>query len=183
MNLDLLLRLYPIDDIGMDDPYFISDEDGDVAIMRISPSKCMHSIHRSFISPVQHDSLKIHVGDVGFLVGYPRGINTRSNEGPLPIWKSVTIASEPSLASSTQPLLIDSWGEPGLSGGPVFIEKVVQHQTHRRLLGIYTGRQQTSPSDLDKSTESLGIVVPLEAALGLFWSKKFDLDTRVQPFY
>jgi hypothetical protein len=165
-RLKTLIRLYPDGDEGMDYPQYIADETRDVAVIHIEESEIPYPLDPSFLDH-NYKVVPLRIGDAGFVIGYPRGIQTNSNEGPLPIWKGVTIASEPAFTGPDQPLLIDSWGEKGLSGGPMFVEKPVPGigPKCKRLVGIYTGRQKTV--DEDGRSESLGRVTPLELVLEL----------------
>ena len=69
-------------------------------------------------------------------------------------------------ASAQQPLLIDSWGESGLSGAPVVTLEASITDPKRRMLGIYTGRKFTKASERNKE-QSLGMVTPTEDVIRL----------------
>jgi trypsin-like peptidase len=74
------------------------------------------------------------VGDKLYLVGYPYGFSIRGAEQPTPIVLTRFAAS--SIAGGMrQSILLDSAGAPGMSGGPVFLER----DSSVRLFGIYTG--------------------------------------------
>ncbi len=79
------------------------------------------------------------------LIGYPYGLYDQSNY--LPIWKTGTFASEPSIDFEGQPLFIaDVSAFPGMSGSPVFAiatgmyekeEGIVTSGWVKKFLGIY----------------------------------------------
>jgi hypothetical protein len=109
-------------------------------------------LDEGFLDPKLHSVLKIGIGDNCFVVGYPTGIQNVTADGPTPIWKAATIASEPRYTGVDQPLLIDTWGERGLSGGPAFSEKKIGHTEHHRLIGIYSGRRLTEGHQGEKGS-------------------------------
>lgn len=170
-----LVRLYPRNDEHQGTPLYVCDAARDVAIIKLQTDLCPAPLDESFLDPRLYNVVQLRIGDAGSLVGYPRGIQVSTNQGPLPIWKSVTIASEPAFTGPTQPLLIDSWGEMGLSGAPMFVEKGTAHTPLRRFVGIYTGRQSTE-TDEHGRTESLGRVTPLEVVMKIFYEKRSEID-------
>jgi hypothetical protein len=92
------------------------------------------------------------IGDDCFICGFPEGI-----KGPdgTPIWKRASIATQPTLSWNDQPmLLVDTTGNPGLSGSPVIARGsgvLKQQPSEKRsgsnvigtwysVLGVYSGR-------------------------------------------
>lgn len=91
-------------------------------------------------------------GDECFIVGYPEGMS-----GPLgtPIHKRASVASEPNASEmANEPILVDTLGNPGLSGSPVFargsgifnpglsneLQPDTLFGTWETFLGMYCGR-------------------------------------------
>ncbi|MEL7026626.1 MAG: trypsin-like peptidase domain-containing protein, partial [Pseudomonadota bacterium] len=91
-------------------------------------------------------------GDECFIVGYPEGLS-----GPLrtPIHKRASVASEPAASKmAAEPILVDTLGNPGLSGSPVFargsgifnpgfkegLQPDTIFGTWETFLGMYSGR-------------------------------------------
>lgn len=91
------------------------------------------------------------IGDGCFVSGFPEGISGPSST---PIWKRASIASHPHLNHDEQPVfLIDTIGNKGLSGSPVFIVDTVARIVGKdklsttvnfgpivSFLGVYAGR-------------------------------------------
>ncbi|MFT5491977.1 MAG: hypothetical protein ACI8V5_002342 [Limisphaerales bacterium] len=73
-------------------------------------------------------------GDKCLVVGFPYGFSSAGPEQPTPIVLTRFLASR-RLAGRQQQVLLESAGAPGMSGGPVFIER----DDDLLLLGIYTG--------------------------------------------
>jgi hypothetical protein len=176
------LRLYS----GTNEPHeedqrlYAVSKERDIAIIKVDLSKAkgdrvFYPLDESFLDPKVHSVLKIGIGDNCFVVGYPTGMHTATPDGPTPIWKAATIASEPRYTGPDQPLLIDTWGERGLSGGPVFSEKTVGHTELHRLIGIYSGRMFTQCHQGEKE-QSLGTVTPTELVMELFKESRDTLD-------
>jgi S1-C subfamily serine protease len=141
---------------------FVFDKSNDIAIIKIRDPK--GKVWRDFNSNLfneNHSHVKLEIGQKCFVIGYPNGIFTSGHSGPLPIWKGATIASEPLLACDKNPLLIDTWGAPGMSGGPVITLSKNQYNQidGHRVIGIYTGRALI-PNQSEH--ESLGRVTPME---------------------
>lgn len=74
------------------------------------------------------------LGDKVYVVGFPYGPSTNGLGPPAPavLIRFVTAAE---VSSRRQELLLDSGGVPGMSGGPVFVER----DNEIALLGVYTG--------------------------------------------
>jgi hypothetical protein len=91
-----------------------------------------------------HDNLFSHVGFQCFVIGYP----TLAVGGfMLPIWRSGSIASDPSVPIDSKPIfLLDAATGPGFSGSPVF-------------------RMQIGPAPFHDSTQSTGIRIEGDAVL------------------
>lgn len=73
-------------------------------------------------------------GDKCLVVGYPYGFSAFGPEQPTPVALTRFVASD-RIAGRRQQLLLESIGAPGMSGGPVFIER----GEDLFLLGLYTG--------------------------------------------
>jgi hypothetical protein len=107
---------------------------------------------------------KEEVADDAFIVGYPF---FDINYLQLPIWKRASIASEPDVDVDQLPkLLVDTATRPGLSGSPVFMQRVGIHGMRdgkfdggtiigriRNFVGVYSGR-----IGADEAKAQLGIV-------------------------
>jgi len=74
------------------------------------------------------------LGDKCFVVGYPYGYSAFGQRQPTPVVLTRFVASDRVEGRHCQ-LLIDGMAAPGMSGGPVFIER----NEDLLLLGLYTG--------------------------------------------
>lgn len=123
------------------------------------------------------------------LVGYPYGFFDTANA--LPIWKTGTIASEPTVDFEKKPLLlIDVAAFPGMSGSPVFAiasgiyeladGSAVTPGSVREFLGVYASMQMVGK---DKFLEQLthgaqyGIRDMESLQIGHVWKAKLVLET------
>ena len=68
------------------------------------------------------------------IVGYPYGFSLVGADQPMPVVLTRYIAGM-RIADRRTELLLESFGAPGMSGGPVFIER----DDDLLLLGLYTG--------------------------------------------
>lgn len=74
------------------------------------------------------------IGDKLYIVGYPYGYSALGMEQPTPIVLTRFLAAD-RIKDRQSELLLDGPGAPGMSGGPVFMER--NNSLH--LIGIYTG--------------------------------------------
>lgn len=74
-------------------------------------------------------------GDKCLIVGYPYGFSAAGLTQPTPIVFTRFIASAHNAGSRKFEFFLDGYGAPGMSGGPVLIER----EQSLYLLGIYTG--------------------------------------------
>jgi hypothetical protein len=73
-------------------------------------------------------------GDKLYIVGFPYGFSAQGAEQPTPVVLTRFVAAT-RIAGRHQDILLESTGAPGMSGGPVFVER----GSSIHLLGIYTG--------------------------------------------
>ena len=73
-------------------------------------------------------------GDKCLIVGFPYGFSAFGRDQPTPIALTRFVASD-RIAGRRRQLLLDSIAAPGMSGGPVFVER----DNELLLFGIYTG--------------------------------------------
>ena len=123
------------------------------------------------------------------LVGYPYGFSDATNA--LPIWKTGTIASEPTVDFEKKPLLlIDVSAFPGMSGSPVFAiasgtyeladGSAVTVGSVREFLGIYASMQMVGKEKfLEQITHGVqyGIRDAESLQIGNVWKAKLLLET------
>jgi hypothetical protein len=85
-------------------------------------------------NPVLGSNTMPKAGDKIYIVGFPYGFGTDGCGRPAPIvlTRFVTAAT---VSGRPQEFLLDSGGVPGMSGGPVFVERA----DDIALLGVYTG--------------------------------------------
>lgn len=130
-------------------------------------------------------NMKIRPTSTITLVGYPYGFFDKKNW--LPIWKTGTIATEPSYNFEGKPLmLIDISAFPGMSGSPAFAIANGVYQTIdgpttvgqvRMFLGIYASMQMVTEAkyleELVQKDSKKGIKISSSLELGHIW--KADL--------
>jgi len=130
-------------------------------------------------------NMKIRPTSTITLVGYPYGFFDKKNW--LPIWKTGTIATEPSYNFEGKPLmLIDISAFPGMSGSPAFAIANGAYQTVdgpttvgqvRMFLGIYASMQMITEAkyleELAQKDSGKGINISSSLELGHIW--KADL--------
>lgn len=130
-------------------------------------------------------NMKIRPTSTITLVGYPYGFFDKKNW--LPIWKTGTIATEPSYNFEGKPLmLIDISAFPGMSGSPAFAIANGAYQTVdgpttvgqvRMFLGIYASMQMITEAkyleELAQKDSGKGIKISSSLELGHIW--KADL--------
>jgi hypothetical protein len=85
-------------------------------------------------NPVLSENTMLAPGDKIYVVGFPYGAGTGAVVQPAPVVLTRSVAAT---AVSGRPVefLLDSGGAPGMSGGPVFVER----DDDIALLGVYTG--------------------------------------------
>lgn len=74
-------------------------------------------------------------GDKCLIVGFPYGFSSAGLDQPTAVTFTRFIASAPIAGPRQHEIFLDGYGAPGMSGGPVFIERANQLY----LLGVYTG--------------------------------------------
>jgi len=120
---------------------------------------------------------QLSVMDQAFVTGYPLSATITPNS--LPIYKSGTIASEPSVFDSQPRIYVDGKTKTGMSGSPVMIKRRRESPEHHDtnglsanpldFVGIYSGR------DRQERTE-------FEAELGIMWPYKECLIPIIESF-
>ena len=120
---------------------------------------------------------QLSVMDQAFVTGYPLSATITPNS--LPIYKSGTIASEPSVFDSQPRIYVDGKTKTGMSGSPVMIKRRRESPEHDDtnglsanpldFVGIYSGR------DRQERTE-------FEAELGIMWPYKECLIPIIESF-
>ena len=101
-------------------------------------------------------------GDKCLVVGFPYGFSSVGSAQPTPVVLTRFVASD-RVVNRRRELLLESIGAPGMSGGPVFIER----GEDLLLFGLYTGLiyPDFAVETNDKST-ALGTVADLSLILG-----------------
>jgi hypothetical protein len=103
-------------------------------------------------NPVLTSNTMLAPGDKVYVVGFPYACSADELGLPTPVvlTRFVTAAA---VSGRTPEFLLDSGGAPGMSGGPVF----VQRANDIALLGMYTGVVYPDPvTDRDKKVTALG---------------------------
>lgn len=106
---------------------------------------------------------KIHI------IGYPYGYSSLGLEQPTPIVITRFIASY-QIKDRYREMLIDGHATPGMSGGPVFVER----DDNLLLIGIYTGLLYPDHIiNQNKKTTALGTICPLAA-----WFAQIEIEPQ-----
>lgn len=121
------------------------------------------------------------------LVGYPYGYEDTSNA--LPIWKTGSIASEPSMNFSGKPLfLVDVSAFPGMSGSPTFAVSYGAYEMDQggttvggvqKFLGIYASMQVLEQKKFLEELQAVknqGITISESLQLGHIWKAQLIID-------
>lgn len=118
-------------------------------------------------NPVLASNTMLKPGDKIYIVGFPYGVGTGGLGMPTPVvlTRFVTAAA---VSGRPRELLLDSGGAPGMSGGPVFVERA----DDIALLGVYTGIIYPDPViERDANVTALGSC----ANLSLCWRGSLPL--------
>lgn len=100
-------------------------------------------------------------GDKCMVVGYPFGFSAHGPEQPAPVALTRFLASH-RIANRRQQVLLESAGAPGMSGGPVFVER----GEDLFLFGIYVGLiYPDHAAGTNESLSALGVVCNLMLSL------------------
>jgi len=143
--------------------YDWSDEGGDIAVIKMPKGGNTPTLVT--INGVASQSWTVFAGLDVFALGYPSALDVNGT----PIWKKVSIASEPSQrVNGKNATLTDGLTFSGMSGGPVLINQsqgfnddkayVIGKELAVRVIGVYGGRFDT---DTEKSG-TLGFYWPME---------------------
>jgi hypothetical protein len=109
-------------------------------------------------------------GEKVMVVGYPYGFSVVGADQPTPVVLTRHIAGT-RIVNRRRELLLESFGAPGMSGGPVFIER----DDDLLLLGVYTGLIYPDVgSQSNEKVTALGTVVDMSICWG-------DLPLVQQP--
>ena len=161
--------------------YDWSDEGGDVAIIKFpKDSACPHMI------TMQDSPSKAWSRFAGldvFALGYPSSLDVNGT----PIWKKVSIASEPSQKfNGRRAILLDGLTYKGMSGGPVLINQFqgltdykvyeIGKELFIRVIGVYGGRFDT---DNEKSG-TLGFYWPIETVNAIIDDERQNGDLGME---
>lgn len=143
--------------------YDWSDKGGDIAVIRMPKERDKPDLVT--INDVASQSWTVFAGLDVLALGYPSALDINGT----PIWKKVSIASEPSQkVNGKNATLTDGLTFSGMSGGPVLINQsqgfnddksyVIGKELSSRIIGVYGGRFY---ADADKS-----------GTLGFYWPMK-----------
>lgn len=162
--------------------------EADLAVVPIPASNYVDCSVSCISSDWTGGELKIRPGSNVMLIGYPYGFYDKYNS--LPIWKTGSLASEPSFDFDGKPLIIiDVSAFPGMSGSPAFAVSYGTYETERgptsvgsvrRFLGIYASMQiykkQKYLEEISQNSH-LGITMTESLELGYVWKSKLIVDT------
>jgi hypothetical protein len=129
-------------------------------------------VHKG-VSPddMTYEEASVRVGADVFILGYPKGL---ASQGPFPVWKRASVATEPlfNLEGGHPIVLLDGLTRHGMSGSPVIYLGSDLRDSRGFpadlngndlddpwLLGVYAGRRGSSGDEL-------------EMALGRMWRKE-----------
>lgn len=98
------------------------------------PMSISTSVFQCIDIPIRQDCSPPMVGDKVFVVGYPYGFSTYGHSQPTAIVLTRFVAATGNHLRANQ-ILLEGFGAPGMSGGPVLIE----NNGVCILLGLYTG--------------------------------------------
>lgn len=140
--------------------YDWSENGGDIAIIRL-PKEHDH-LYFATMNDTPSQDWSVFAGLDVYALGYPSALDVNRT----PIWKNISIASEPSQkVNGINAILTDGLTYSGMSGGPVIINQtqgftntksyLIGAKLAARLLGVYGGR-------FDADTEKSG-------TLGFYW--------------
>jgi hypothetical protein len=108
-------------------------------------------------NPISASSTMLARGDKIYVVGFPYGSTTGGASVPTAVVLTRFVTA-PAVSSRHQNFLLDSGGTPGMSGGPVFVER----DDYIALLGVYTGIVYPGPTTgRFKDSTALGACVNL----------------------
>ena len=132
-------------------------------------------------------SIKLRPTSRVTLVGYPYGYEDSKNA--LPIWKTGSIASEPSVDFSGKPLfVVDVSAFPGMSGSPAFAVSYGAYELEQggttvggvqKFLGIYASMEMLEEKKFLEelhTDKKQGIVVSESLQLGHVWKAQLIID-------
>jgi hypothetical protein len=85
-------------------------------------------------NPVLASNTLLKPGDKIYIVGFPYGPGSGGLDLPTPVVLTRFVTAT-AVGGRPREFLLDSWGAPGMSGGPVFVER----DNDIALLGVYTG--------------------------------------------
>jgi len=104
----------------------------------------------------------ISVGDKCLIVGFPYGFSAAIGvDQPTPVVFTRFIASTHIAGARKNEFFLDGYGAPGMSGGPVFVER----ENQLLLLGTYTGDVFPDHEYGKEKTTALGTVADLRLVL------------------
>lgn len=154
----------------------------DVVAIEIAKS-ALDGALRAFLSRIlNHHDAVVQVGSAIFVVGFPQALRPT---GTLPLWKSGTVATEPSINANNEPCYwIDAITQQGISGSPVFVRVPGRHATafeypemhaetklvasnHLAFAGIYSGRLSEVGNGF--GTQKMSNAQTFKAQLGKVW--------------
>lgn len=108
-------------------------------------------------NPAPASNVRLTPGDKIYVVGFPYGFGTGELGLPTPVVLTRFVTAT-AVSNRRQEFLLDSGGAPGMSGGPVFVER----DNDIALLGVYTGVIYPDPAiEHNKNVTALGSCVNL----------------------
>lgn len=172
-------------------PIWIKNEsvpDADMAVLPVVTGFYKDCDVRCISADWAASELKVRPTSDVTLIGYPYGYYDKTNA--LPIWKTGTIASEPSVDFEGKPLVvIDISAFPGMSGAPAVAISYGMYESEtggtavggsRRFLGVYASMQMLKEEKyLEQLAQvaNVGIVTEQSLELGHVWKAKLIIDT------
>ncbi len=140
-----------------------SDEGGDIAVFRMPKERGQPQL--ATMNDATSQNWTAFAGLDVFTLGYPSALDVNG----FPVWKKVSIASEPSQkVNGKNATLTDGLTYSGMSGGPVVINQsqgftddkayVLGKALAVRVVGVYGGRFDTD----EEKSGTLGFYWPME---------------------
>jgi S1-C subfamily serine protease len=103
-------------------------------------------------NPVLGANTRLAPGDKIYVVGFPYGSGSGDPAAPAPVVLTRFVTAT-AISGRPREFLLDSGGAPGMSGGPVFVER----GDDVALLGVYTGVVYPEPViERNKKVAALG---------------------------